>query len=653
MNATEMVRQAAADGEALRRAVADAEIVPLLLSLVQLTGDRSYLRDARAYISGAWSYTQTVPKPMQRRIREDLVAAIERLAREGTQVSDEPSDELVSEMMEVATGHKLGDEYLGVFRDEANFGEGDKRTVEWHQGRPERAGDKFVVVIGSGFSGVLAAIKLKQAGIPYVVIEKNDDVGGTWLENIYPGVGVDTPCHFFSYAFEPNAEWTSYFTEGGEILNYIRSTAEKHGVLASIRFGEEVTSAVYDEARAVWVVTTTSRDGTAATLEANAVISCVGALNRPQIPDFPGRQNFKGASFHTAQWDSSVDVAGKRVVMIGTGATGLQVGPSIAPLVEKLTIIQRTPHWAIKHPLYMEMVTGAVRWAMRNIPFYSNWFRFRLYFAGSDMFHSTLSMDPDWTHKDVSLNAANHRMREEIITHIKDELRDRPDLWDKVIPGYPPFGKRLLRDNNWYKTLKRDNVELVTSRVDRIEEDAVVAGGVRYPADIVIYSTGFQAGRLLWPMDIRGRGGVSLRDIWGNDDARAHFGITVPGFPNFFMCYGPNTNQAHGGSAVFGSEVQVRYIMLALRELIERDADVLEVQREPYEDYNRKIDAKLANMSWAHPGVSSWYKNKNGRVVMNLPWRLVDYRNMIAEFDAESYRFDLSDDRKAGRTAAQ
>lgn len=249
-------------------------------------------------------------------------------------------------------------------------------------------------------------------------------------------------------------------------------------------------------------------------------------------------------------------------------------------------------------------------------------------------------MDPAWGQSSVSLNAANHRMREDLIRYVKDELGDRADLLDKVIPNYPPYGKRMLRDNNWYTTLKRPNVELVAHGVDRIEADAVISGGERHPADIIVYATGFHAGRMLWPMNLRGRSNISLRERWGEEDPRAHLGITVPDFPNFFMCYGPNTNLAHGGSAVFHSECQVRYIMLALREMIERGAASIEVRREPFEDYNRRIDELLSRMSWSHPQVTSWYKNKGGRIVMNSPWRLVDYSNMTSQLDVENYRFE-------------
>src|SRR5258708_909575 len=288
---------------------------------------------------------------------------------------------------------------------------------------------------------------------------------------------------------------------------------------------------------------------------------------------------------------------------------------------------------------------------MRHIPFYANWFRFQLFWAASDGFHATLRQDPAWDDGGRSLNRANAELRAQLIAQITSELGARTDLLDKVIPEYPPFGKRMLRDNGWYKMLQRPNVELVTGTVDRIEPDAVIAHGHRYPADAIVLATGFQAARMLWPMEIRGRDGVSLRDLWGDDNPRAHLGLTVPGFPNFFMIYGPNTNLAHGGSAIFHSECQVRYIMLALREMIEQRADVVAVRQAPYEAYNARLDAALAQMSWAHSGVTNWYKNKRGRVVMNSPWRLVDYRNLTAAFDISEYEFGRIARRPAPATA--
>jgi 4-hydroxyacetophenone monooxygenase len=641
MNATEKLNEAAANPQALRMAIADSEIVPLLMSLVHMTGNPKYLREARPYIRGAWDYMQTIPKALQVRIRDELEKELLTAAAEGRVLPDLPPDELVQEMVNTAVGQELSSEYAGVLRDEANFGFGDNRRVTWRAEVPKAALRNFlVVVIGSGFSGVCAGIKLKEAGIPFVIIEKNQDVAGTWLENVYPGIGVDTPCHLYSYSFEPNPDWSSYFVDGEEIRQYIAHCVDKYGIREHIRFGEEVTDAIYNPKRAIWTVSTKRAGGQTTTIDANAVISCVGALNRPMIPRFPGLENFKGRAFHTAAWDRSVDFRGKRVVMIGNGASGIQVAPSIAPIVDKLTIIQRSPPWIIRHPLYHQHVPMAVRWSMRNLPHYSNWYRFLQYYAASDGFHSTLFMDPDWEQSSVSLNAANHRMREDLIRHIKDELGDRSDLIEKVIPDYPPYGKRMLRDNNWYVTLKRPNVKLVADGVERVEPNAVISGGESHPADIIVFATGFHAGRMLWPMNIQGKSGVSLRDLWGEEDPRAHLGTTFPDFPNFFICYGPNTNPAHGGSVVFHSECQVRYIMLALREIIERGAATIEVRREPFEEYNRQVDARLSRMSWAHPRVTSWHKNKSGRVVMNSPWRLVEYRNMTAELDVENYAFD-------------
>jgi 4-hydroxyacetophenone monooxygenase len=646
MDPTQQVRAAAADGAALRAAVADADIVPLAMSLVQLTGRTEVLDRIRPYIAGGWNFLQSVPPELQDAIRAELVDTIEQLAAQDRSVPTEPPEDLLGRMMEAAVGQAVPDEYRPLFREEMCFGGVDRRAVAWRRPPdPARLADFPVVIVGAGLSGVAMAIKLKEAGIPYTIIEKNDEAGGTWLENVYPGCGVDTPCHFYSYAFETNCEWTEYFAKRGELLGYLLRCVEKYGVRDRIRFSEEVVRADWDEVTARWTIRTRRRDGSEDVLDAKVFVTAVGALNRPAIPDIPGLTAFAGPWFHTGAWDQSVDLTGKRVAMIGTGASGMQVGPSIAPDVARLTILQRSPHWAIKHPLYFAEVSPGVRWAMRHVPFYANWFRFQLFWAASDGFHGTLYKDPAWDDGGRTLNAQNAQMREQLVEHIKSELGERTDLLEKVTPDYPPFGKRMLRDNHWYQMLKRPNVELVTGRVDRVEPDAVVSNGVRYPADVIVLATGFQAARMLWPMAIAGRDGVSLRALWGDDNPRAHLGITVPGFPNFFMIYGPNTNLAHGGSAIFHSECQVRYVMLALREMIEQDADSVAVRPAPFEAYNARLDAALAQMSWSHPRVTNWYKNAGGRVVMNSPWRLVDYRNLTADFDTAEYEFGRLEDR--------
>lgn len=632
------LQAAAADPDALRAAVAGAHVVPLLMSYVHLTGDRRYLDQVRPFVKGGWDYQQDIPEHLRQAIRADLVAAIERLAKSGEALHREPARADLKEMIDVACGADVPEMYVPIFYEETCFGGRDYRKTQWRADIPaQRRRDFQVVIAGAGFSGIVMGLRLKQAGIPFVIIEKNAELGGTWYENTYPGIGVDTPCHFYSLSLMPNPDWPDFFSKGPEILAYLNRIADAFGVREHIRFNEEIRRAQYDEHACRWTIHTQTRDGYGNTLRANAFVSAVGILNRPAVPPIPGLDSFSGPMFHSAQWDHSVDLQGRRVALVGTGASGIQIGPAIAPKVGKLTIFQRSKHWIIKHPMYHEHVPAAVTWASKHIPYYLDWFRFCLFWAASDGFHHTLKMDPEWSAPAASLNAENAKMREDLVAYATKELGERADLLEKTIPEYPPFGKRMLRDNDWYKMLRRPNVELFAGGIDRIEADGIVAGGRKYPVDVIVLATGFQAHRMLAPMDIVGKGGISLRDEWGDDDPRAYLGITVPQFPNFFLLYGPNTNLAHGGSAFFHSECQVRYICEALREMIENRWDELDVKPEPFQDYNDRVDAEHRNMVWSHPGVTSWYKNRKGRVVMNSPWRLAVYRGFTAGIDVSEY----------------
>ncbi|WP_317932028.1 NAD(P)/FAD-dependent oxidoreductase [Halioxenophilus sp. WMMB6] len=632
------LRDAAKDPEMLRKSIAGAHIVPLLMSYVHLTGDTAYFEQVRPYIHGGWDYQQEIPTELQTKIRADLVAAIERLAESGGVEHHNPSAGELKTMLDVACGADVPDMYLPIFYEETCLGGVDYRAVQWHNAVSDEQKNAFPVVIaGAGFSGLVMGVRLKQAGIPFTIIEKNSEVGGTWYENTYPGIGVDTPCHFYSFSLMPNPEWPDYFSKGSEIQHYLEHIADHFGLREHIRFNEAIELASYDESSCCWQIKTVAAGGTESNLSARAFISAVGALNKPSVPKFPGMESFKGPMFHTARWDHSVDLTGKKVVMIGTGATGIQVGPAIVDRVKSLTIAQRSKHWIIKHPMYHEGVPEAVTWASKHIPYYLDWFRFGLFWAASDGFYDTLRIDPNWTDPVHSLNAENAQMREDLINYAKSQVGDQTDILEKTIPEYPPFGKRMLRDNDWYKMLCRPNVELINSGVDRIEEDGVVIAGRKYEADVIVLATGFEAHRMLGSLQVVGRNGVSIRDCWGEDNPRAHLGITVPGFPNFFALYGPNTNLAHGGSAFFHSECQVRYISDALRVMLENGYKELEVKQEPYLAYNQKVDEEHKQLVWSHPGVTSWYKNKQGRVILNSPWRLAVYRQFTAEIDLSQY----------------
>jgi 4-hydroxyacetophenone monooxygenase len=287
---------------------------------------------------------------------------------------------------------------------------------------------------------------------------------------------------------------------------------------------------------------------------------------------------------------------------------------------------------------YHATVSEGKKAALKHIPFYANWYRFQLLWASSDGLHASLHVDPDWAAPDRSLNATNQAFRDSLIAYIKGQIGDDPALLEKVVPPYPPYGKRMLRDNRWYSTLTRPNVTLTNAGIERIVPEGVITrDGALHACDLLILATGFDARRMLAPMEIVGRDGASLRDLWGEDDPRAYLGITVPGFPNLFMIYGPGTNLAHGGSAIYHSECQVRYIMQCLRELLETGSAFMDCRQEPHDAFNALLDATHEKMVWAHRGVGNWYKNARGRVVTNSPFRLVDYRAMTEKLDRNDY----------------
>jgi 4-hydroxyacetophenone monooxygenase len=632
-------RALAADAELLDMALQGADIAPLLMVLVHLTGEEHWLDEVAPYINGPWNFQETVPDDLKQRLRARLKAVLLDFAAQGTELPPQPPPGLLRKMLAAGVGGPVPEEYLPMIREEMMLDDDDPKTVHWRTRPSDETLAAFrVVIIGAGVSGLGMAIKLHEAGIPFVIYEKNKTVGGTWLENSYPGCGVDTPNHFYSLSFEPNHDWPDHFSRRDELWKYMERLADQYDLRRHIRFETEVTAAVYDAARAIWRVTTRDAAGHDETADANAVITAVGQLNRPSIPALAGLEEFAGAKFHTARWDHSVDLTGKNVVMIGTGASGMQVGPSIAPTVGHLTVFQRSAHWAVYNANYHRPVGAGKTAALKLIPFYAKWYRFQLLWASSDGLHASLHVDPDWSTPDQSLNETNQKFRETLIEYIRGQVNGDEALLAKAVPPYPPYGKRMLRDNYWYKMLTRDDVDLVTDPIERITPDGVVTKtGDFWPADVLVLATGFEAQRMLAPMHIEGRSGQTVRDLWGDDNPRAYLGITVPAFPNLFMLYGPGTNLAHGGSAIYHSECQVRYIMQCLRELLETGARAMEVKQEPHDRFNEYLDATHAKMVWAHRGVGNWYKNKHGRVVTNSPFRLVDYRAMTEQLDRNDY----------------
>jgi 4-hydroxyacetophenone monooxygenase len=628
------------DDDTIAAYLQDVSVPALMMSVVHLTGDPSILRGPHRptgiYLNEVQGF---MSEPDQAAVRAEALGAIIAYRDSGCVLPPPPGPPLVHEMMNVLVAQEVPDEYVPMLLEELELDGADVRDLHWADGLGRQDREDFhVLVIGAGMSGLLAAIRLKGAGVPFAVVEKNPGPGGTWWENRYPGCRVDVGNHFYCYSFAPNSHWSEFFAQQPELQAYFEGCMHEFGISDNIRFGTEVVGARWDERTATWSVRLRGADGSRAEIEANAVISAVGQLNRPKLPDIPGRETFAGTAFHSAEWVDGTELAGKRVAVIGTGASAFQIVPTIADQVARLTVFQRTAPWMFPNPHYHDRVGPGALWAFEHLPFYGRWYRFLLFWPACDGGLPAMRVDPDWPDQNRSISAVNDAARQVFTQWMADQIGDHPDLLHKVVPDYVCLGKRTLQDNgSWLSALVRDDVELVTDPIAEITPHGVVGeDGADYPVDVIVYATGFHANRYLWPMEIVGRDGATLAEQWG-DRPTAYLGITVPNFPNLFCLYGPGTNLAHGGSLVFHAECQIRYIMGCISAVIAGPASI-ECRQDVHDDYNRRLQAELDTMVWSHPSIRhSWYRNAEGRIYILSPWRLVDYWRWTRSPDLEDF----------------
>jgi 4-hydroxyacetophenone monooxygenase len=630
------------DDETVAAALEDVSIPALMCSMVHITGDASWIRgDIRPQGSVLNEYQGFMDEEAKAEVRRRALPEIIRYRDNGCRLPPAPSPELAHEMMSFLACAPVSADVVPMFLEDLHLDGSDAGAITWSDEIPESVrSDSHVVVIGCGEAGLLAGVRLSQAGLPFTIIEKNGGPGGTWWENRYPGARVDVGSHFYCYSFEPADHWTEYFSQHPELREYFERVMKKYGIDANCRFNTEVTEAAFDEDAGRWAVDVRNADGTTETLDARFVISAVGALNQPKMPDIPGMDDFRGPSFHSARWDASVDYTGKKFALVGAGASGFQIAPTIADDVEQLTVFQRTAQWMFPNANYHRQVPDGDRWAMRHLPFYGRWFRFITFYPGAGLTIERSRVDPNFDDSDGhAISEANLVSRQVFERWIIDQVGEDPDLLERVLPDYPATAKRTLQDNgSWLACLKKPNVELIRTGIERIVEDGVVTvDGAFYPADIICYATGFRHNDYLWPMTIKGRDGRTLREQWG-EEPTAYLGITIPNFPNLFCLYGPGTNLAHGGSLIFQSECQVNYVMSALRDVLTTGTRTVEPRADVHDDYSRRYQHEIGQMVWAHWSVKhSHYKNPDGKVFTLSPWPIPTYWTWTKTFDTDDY----------------
>ncbi|AIL62265.1 flavin-containing monooxygenase [Pseudomonas alkylphenolica] len=624
------------DDETLRAHLQGADIPTLLLTVAHLTGDLNVLKPAwKPVVAMGVAHSGMTPE-VEAEVREDCLQKLLAFRDSGLPVPARPSSEQLHALGTWLMGPVI-EPYLPLVAEELVTAEEDPRAPRWHKDHVAAGREFKVVIIGAGESGMIAALRFKQAGVPFVVYEKGTDVGGTWRENTYPGCRIDINSFFYSFSFA-RSTWDDCFAPGPQVFSYMQAVARDKGLYDHIQFNTEVTDAHWDEDRQRWQLL--CRDSAGQTrVDSNVVVFAVGQLNRPMIPAIPGKETFQGPAFHSAQWDHNVDWSGKRVAVIGTGASAAQFIPQLAKTAADLKVFARTTNWLLPTPDLHEKISDSCKWLLANLPNYSLWYRATKVMPQSVGFLEDVVVDVDYPPTEVAVSARNDQLRRDICAWMEPQFADRPDLRNVLIPDSPVGSKRIIRDNGtWISTLKRDNVSMIRQPIEAIRPTGICCiDGTVHEFDLIVYGTGFHASKFLMPINITGRDGLALREVWKDDDARAYMGMTVPGFPNMFCMYGPNTGLVVYSTIIQFSEFTATYIVDAVRLLLEGGHQSMEIKAQVFESYNQRVDQANGLRAWGFSRVNSWYKNSKGRVTQNFPFNAVEFWHRTHEVQATDY----------------
>jgi 4-hydroxyacetophenone monooxygenase len=552
-----------------------------------------------------------------------------------TEMATEPPQDELRALMNMATGEQMPDLEFEARRLLPAFVE-MPWTADWTNGKPELPEGFKVIIVGAGLSGLAMAVQLEKLDIPYVLLERQPEPGGTWSVNRYPDVRVDTISITYEFSFEKNYPWSEYFGRGEEVRKYLGYIATKYGPQEKIVFGRDLKKATFDESRNIWTVEANSPDGVE-TYEANVLVNAVGTFTNPNFPNFEGQDSFEGEILHPSRWPKDFDATGKRIGVIGNGSTGVQLLSPISADADQVYVFQRTPQWISPRDKYGKAVEPEIRWLLDNFPGYWNWWR---YMAIAALFqtHKFLIKDEDFVAQGGKFNPLNDKMRDDLTAYIKAQMAGREDLIEKLIPDYAPFSRRPVVDNGWYRSLTRDNVELVTEPIARLTPKGVeTADGDVKEIDVLVTATGFQIIKYLWPAEYTGRDGLNIQDYWSKDGPRAYLSMMVPHFPNMFMIYGPNSQPVSGGTGLpIWYVLWSAYSAQLIIKMIEDGKSTVEVKEEAYQRYNDALDIesqKLIILQEEGAPEKNYYVNEFGRLQMNAPWYGPEFHRMVTNIE--------------------
>lgn len=620
------------------RVIADAlevaDLNALRMTLYQLTGD-SELRDMpleSVAIRNGRVWQTVVHRDYQDRLKE---IATDYLNRDQRDIPPPPDRARTIELLRIFEGKEvpaamvhLATENLAFADMPAALDVGLKPGVAI----PENF---HVTIVGAGFSGVAMAIYLQQLGIPFTIVERHPRFGGTWVTNHYPNLRVDVAGFIYQYRFV-HYNWRSYFPAQEEILEYFDFVANRFDLKEHARFNTSVKQAEWNADTRRWNVQLD--DG--ACLSSNFVISASGLFTTVHMPDIPGLSRFKGPVLHTAKWDDSFDPSGKTIASIGNGSSGTQLLPWLADRADTIYAFQRTPQWIVPPLVPVDTrYPPSLHWLLDKLPYYRNWHIYALQVVGVDG-QKGHELDPAWHAEHGTLSQHNDALRENLTSYIGEQMEGRPDLIEKCIPTVAPLARRLIVDAGWYKTLARPNVKLVTDGIQEIDETAInMANGDRYEVDAIVLGSGFDVGKYFWPVVYKGESGVTLEEAWRRDGARAYLGFSYPDFPNFFSCYGPNS-QPRSGSFPAWTEAWARYVSTMIVHTLNRGADSVKVRRDPFKVYNEALDKRFESLVWGAVPGGGYYINAHGRPGVHMPFRAEEYHDFLANPKLDDYAFE-------------